>query len=47
LFVNATYDLTGLKVPDKADVAIVGDYNPSMFGFGTFKKGVKVADHLR
>jgi hypothetical protein len=47
LFVNATYDLTGLKVPDKADVTIVGDYNPSMFGFGTFKKGVKVADHLR
>jgi len=47
MFVNATYDLTGLKVPEKADVAIVGDYNPSMFGFGTFKKGVKVADHLR
>ena len=45
MFVNAAYDLTGMKVPAKADVTVVGEYNPSMFGFGTFKKGVKVADH--
>ncbi|HAB14915.1 MAG TPA: hypothetical protein DCE44_00545 [Verrucomicrobiales bacterium] len=46
LFVNAAYDLTGLKVPEKADVTPIGEFNPSMFGFGTFKKGVKVSEHI-
>jgi hypothetical protein len=45
LFVNACYDLTGLKVPAKADVSTLGEYNPSKFGFNTFKKGIKVSDH--
>jgi hypothetical protein len=44
LLVNACYDLTGLEVPAKADVACVGEYRPSYFGFGTFKKGVRPAD---
>jgi hypothetical protein len=42
--VNAAYDLTCLKVPDKADVSVVGKYNPAMFGYDTFNKGVMVAD---
>lgn len=45
LFVNACYWLTGLDVPAKTDVAYVGNFQPSHFGFGTFKKGVKVSDH--
>jgi type 1 glutamine amidotransferase len=45
LFVNACYWLTDLDVPAKADVACVGDFQPSFFGFGTFKKGVKVSEH--
>ena len=44
LFVNAAYDLTGLKVPAKADVTVVGEYKPLMFGFNKFDKGVKVQD---
>jgi hypothetical protein len=45
LFVNAAYSLTGLEVPKKADVSPVGTFEPSMFGFNTFKKGVKVESH--
>lgn len=46
LFINASYHLTGLTVPKKADAAWVEDFQPSMFGFNTYKKGVKVSDHL-
>lgn len=45
LFVNASYYLTGLEVPKAADVTVVGEYKPLMFGFNKFKKGVKVSDH--
>lgn len=45
LFVNAAYDLTGLKVPAKADVTYVGEFKPLMFGFNKFTKGVKVSSH--
>ncbi|MFM7100499.1 MAG: hypothetical protein ACKO3N_04955 [Verrucomicrobiota bacterium] len=45
LFVNAAYHLTGRAVPAKADVTPVGEFNPSNFGFNTFKKGVKVSEH--
>ena len=45
LMVNASYHLTGLTVPDHADVSVVGEYNPTMFGFNKFKPGVKVASH--
>lgn len=45
LFVNAAYDLTGMKVPSKADVTLVGDFKPQMFGFNKFTKGVKVSSH--
>lgn len=45
LFVNSCLYLTGLPVPDKADVTPVGEFKPTMFGFNTFKRGVKVGDH--
>ena len=45
LFVNASYHLTGLKVPEQADVTPVGEFQPSMFGFNTFKRGVPVSSH--
>ncbi|HEX8911817.1 MAG TPA: hypothetical protein VF796_05615 [Humisphaera sp.] len=44
VIVNAAYDLTGLPVPEKADVALVGEYKPIAYGFNGFKKGVKPAD---
>jgi hypothetical protein len=44
LVVNAVSWGLGLEVPEKADVAYVGDYKPTMYGFGGFKKGVKPAD---
>lgn len=41
--VNGCYWLTGLqgRIPAKANVDLVGDYRPSAFGFGGFKKGLK------
>lgn len=44
IVVNATYALLGLEVPAKADVTVVGDYQPTPYGFKTHKKGVKPAD---
>ncbi|HXH59976.1 MAG TPA: ThuA domain-containing protein [Fimbriimonadaceae bacterium] len=44
LIVNGAYWMTGLDVPAKADVTLVGDYKPSPFGFGGYKKGVKPGD---
>ncbi len=45
LFVNASYWFTGLDVPAKANVELVGEYHPTFFGFNGFKKGVKPSDH--
>ena len=46
LIVNAVF--WGLDIPDKItadmDVSIVGKYEPSMFGFGTFRKGMRVEE---
>ena len=47
LIVNAVYDLLDMKVPEKANVAIIGDYKPSAFGFGGYKKGMKPEDYAR
>ena len=44
LIVNAAYAFTGLDVPAKADVAIVGEFSPTFYGFDGHKKGVKPAD---
>ncbi len=43
--INACFDLTGLPVPEKADVTPIGDFRPTMFGFNGYKKGVAVSDH--
>jgi type 1 glutamine amidotransferase len=47
LLVNATYWCVGLeeKIPPKSAVDLVGQYEPSFFGFNKFRKGVKPADH--
>lgn len=46
MLVNAAYWATGLEdaIPERSDVAIVGEYNPRPFGFNTFQKGVKPGD---
>ena len=44
LLINATYQLTGLPVPEKADATIVGEYHPRAFSPGNFTKGVKPSD---
>ena len=44
MLVNAAYDLTGLKVPDKADVTMVGEYSPHSYKGGGYTKGVKPGD---
>src|SRR5690606_102326 len=42
LFVNAAFWCVGMedKIPEKADVKVIGEYNPTMFGYNLFKKGV-------
>ena len=48
LLVNACYWALGmeaLSTPAKADVTIIGEYNPNNIGFGGFKNGLKPTDH--
>ena len=47
LIVNAAFWATGLEKKIKADldVATVGEFKPTAFGFNGFKKGVKPSDH--
>jgi len=46
LLVNACYWAAGLEdaIAPEADVAIVGEYHPRPFGFGTFTKGIRPAE---
>lgn len=46
LLVNACYWAVGIedKIPPRAKVDIVGKYQPSPYGWGGFKKGVKPSD---
>ena len=46
LLVNACYWAVGLEdaIALEADVALVGEYRPRPFGFGTFAKGVRPAE---
>ena len=48
LLLNACYWGMGLEdqIPEKSNVDYVGDYNPTLFGFGKYTKGVKPADHV-
>jgi hypothetical protein len=47
LLVNACYWAVGLEdhIPARADVDLVGPYDPRPFGFGGFKKGTRPSDH--
>lgn len=47
LVVNAAYYFTGLedKINGEANVDYIGEYKPSNFSFGGYKKGVKPSDH--
>ncbi|HEY7426499.1 MAG TPA: ThuA domain-containing protein [Gemmataceae bacterium] len=47
LLVNAAYWAVGMedKIPAKANVEIVGEFKPSPFKLGGYKKGVKPSDH--
>ncbi len=46
--VNACYWGLELEdeIPTKSNVDIVGRYEPTFFGFGTFTKGVKASEHV-
>ncbi|MHA7130896.1 ThuA domain-containing protein [Algoriphagus namhaensis] len=46
LVINASFYLLGLSDQIQPDMNMdyVGDYAPTMFGFGTFRKGMKVSD---
>ena len=45
LVVNGVFWGLGIEVPAKADVSIVGPYEPVMYGFDGFRKNVKPASH--
>lgn len=46
LLVNACYWGVGIEaeIPEKSRVDYVGEYNPTFFGFGTFKRNVRPSD---
>ena len=47
LLVNGCYWCMGMEdqIPDESNVDYVGEYKPTMFGFGSFAKGLKPSDH--
>jgi hypothetical protein len=49
LVVNACYWALGLedRIPARCDVTVVGEFKPTPFGFGRFKRGVRPADLAR
>jgi len=44
LLVNSVYWGLNMRVPKKADVHLVGDFQPSAYSFNGFRKGVKPED---
>ncbi|MGJ8672033.1 ThuA domain-containing protein [Rubritalea sp.] len=46
LVVNGVYWGLEMEVPEKADVSIKGEYNPSAYSFKKHKKGLKPADFI-
>lgn len=46
MVVNAVFWGLGLEVPEKTDVTLVGDYQPTMYGFKGFKPGLKPDDFV-
>jgi hypothetical protein len=47
LLVNGAFWMLGLKVPRSANVGLVGQYQPTKFGFNAFRRGVRPADLAR
>jgi len=49
LLVNATYWCVGLEeqIPERANVDLVGEFQPLPFGFGKYKKGTKPSDYAK
>ncbi len=45
LVINGVFWGVGLKIPAKLDVKLVGDYQPTQYGFDGFKKDTKAADY--
>jgi hypothetical protein len=47
MIVNASFWALGMenKIPAKANVELVGEYHPTMYGFNGFTKGVKPSAH--
>jgi len=47
LLVNAVYWCLGMedRTPARSDVRLVGEYKPSPFGFGRFRRGLKPSDY--
>ena len=47
LLVNAVYWSLGMedRIPARSDVDLVGEYDPSPFGFGRYRKGVRPSDY--
>lgn len=44
LVVNSVYWVFDLEIPAKANVQVVGDFQPSAYSFNGFRKGVKPED---
>ena len=45
MVVNSVYWGLGLEIPKAANVDYVDPFHPTMYGFKTFRKGIKVSDH--
>jgi hypothetical protein len=45
LVVNGVFWGLDLPVPEKADVAYIDDYQPLMYGFNTYRAGLRASDH--
>ncbi|MGI9239793.1 MAG: ThuA domain-containing protein [Verrucomicrobiales bacterium] len=45
MVVNSVFWGLGMEVPEKADVSYVDPFEPTFFGFGTFRKGILPEDH--
>ncbi len=47
ILVNGVYWAVGLEeaIPAKSDVSIVGEFEPTFYGFGEFKKGLRPSDY--
>jgi hypothetical protein len=45
MIVNAVYWSLGMDVPEKAKVDLVGEFNPTAYGFKGYQKGIKPETH--